>query len=93
MLRDLGLEVHPPMPQRSHGKFWVQLRGGPFDLAHNLPILKRLSEELKSLMAMGQVGETSPAITKLDSTRDLRGTLYVLGDCKSKHRELAQALE
>ena len=44
-------------------------------------------------MASHGSGETSPTLTKLDSTRDLGGTLYVQDDYKSKHRELAQALE
>ena len=44
-------------------------------------------------MASGQEDEASPTLTKLDSTRDLGGTLYAQGDYRNKHRELAQALE
>ena len=32
-------------------------------------------------------------LSKLDSTRDLRGSFYAPGDWKKKHQELAKALE
>ena len=46
LLKDKGLEVLYPQPQRSPGRFWIRLAGGPYDLAHNIPLLREVAEEL-----------------------------------------------
>ena len=58
---------------------------------HNVPILRKVAEELRLFDAQNL--ENEAIITKLDSTRDSRASFYAPVDWKKKHQELAQALQ
>ena len=81
------------MTRGSTGHFWIQLEGGPYDLAHNVPLLRAAVEEIREFRKADPEEDIKPVLIKLDSTRDLRGTFYAPDDWKQKHRELANALE
>ena len=86
LLKDHGLDVLLPKQQKKAGHFWVQLSSGPFDLEHNIPIFRKVAEDLRQLH--DAVGARKPPLTKIDSTRDLRGSFYSPKDWKAKHKEL-----
>ena len=58
-----------------------------------MPCLKIAADKLDKLRPSDQVVEVNPVVTKVDVTRDLIGSFYAKGDWKSKHQELAIALE
>ena len=58
-----------------------------------MPSLKIAADKLDKLRPSDQVVEVNPVVTKVDVTRDLLGSFYAKGDWKSKHQELAIALE
>ena len=70
------------MARGSTSHFWMQLEGGPYDLAHNVPLLRAVVEELREFMKASVEEDDTPILIKLDSTRDLKGTLYAPGDWK-----------
>ena len=90
---DRGVDVYTPKAQSKPRHWWVQLKNGPYDVAHNIPILMKIANELRPPPAPGQMVNGRPVVAKLDSTRDIRGSFYAPGEWKNKHRELGQALE
>lgn len=74
------------MVQNKVHHFWLMLASGPYDLEHNLPILRDIAKKLHH-------GRDQPVVTKLDSTRDLRGSLYARDDWRALHKKLCLALE
>ena len=54
-IKEEGLEVLNPLKQRTPNRFWIQLKSGPFDLVHNLPILKKIADKLRQRPLLGQV--------------------------------------
>ena len=70
------------MARGSTSHFWMQLESGPYDLAHNVPLLRAVVEELREFMKASVEEDDTPILIKLDSTRDLKGTLYAPGDWK-----------
>ena len=58
-----------------------------------MPNLKIAADKLEGFRQSDQIGEASSVVTKVDVTRDLRGSLYAREDWKQKHQELASALE
>ena len=61
-------------------------------MSHNLPILRQATEILSDQQSLSEEDEEQPVLTKLDSTRDLRGALFVPGNWRSKHKELCALL-
>ena len=47
LLKEQGLDVRFPVSQGPSGKYWVQLQSGPFDLLHNIPLLKAAVEAIR----------------------------------------------
>ena len=92
-LKDVGLDVKSPIAKRTPGTFWIQLQNGPYDVAHNQPILQRATDILNPAVPVDEEDGEQPMLTKIDVTRDLRGAFYAPGDWKAKHIELAAALE
>ena len=62
-------------------------------MEHNIPLLMNIANELRELTPSDRDEFGPPVIAKIDSTRDLRGSLYALENWKLKHKELGQALE
>ena len=58
-----------------------------------MPNLKIAAEKLDGFLSCDQIEEVPPVVTKVDVTRDLKGSLYARDDWKEKHQELAAALE
>ena len=40
ILKNKGMDVKPPIERKGPGDFWLQLANGPYDLAHNSPLLR-----------------------------------------------------
>ena len=70
----------------------MQLASGPYDLEHNILILKETCQGLRQQHMDRQSGFDGPTLHKLDATRDLRGSFYAPKDWKMKYRELNEAL-
>ena len=92
-MKESGLDVMSPLAKRARGSFWFQLASGPGDLASVMPSLKRVRDTIEDLREVDIGLGDRPVLTKLDFTRDLSGSFYAPKDWKSKHRELALALE
>ena len=73
------------MARHKPDSYWVQLSSGPFDVASVMPNLKIAADKLDGIRSGGQIGLASPVVTKIDATRDLRGSLFAKNDWKSKH--------
>ena len=48
----------------------------------------KVAEELRELQNVGPKKVDHPIVAKIDSTRDLSGSIYAPGDWKKKHMEL-----
>ena len=93
LLKEAGLDAKYPMARQQAGSYWLQLASAPFDVASVMPNLKIAADTLEGLRSGNQAGHTSPIVTKVDVTRDLRGSLFAKEDWKNKHQLLAGALE
>ena len=49
LLADHDLDVLQPIWQASPGRFWLQLASGPFDLTHNMPLLKKVVDYINHI--------------------------------------------
>ena len=82
-----------PLAKRAPGSFWFQLSSGPGDLVNVMPRLQRARDTIENLREVDLGLGERPVLAKLDFTRDLSGSFYAPKDWKSKHREVASALE
>ena len=73
--------------------FWVQLYEGQDRIEVNLSLLKKFCEAIIRLLPRNDLGEQQVVLSKLDVTRDLRGSLIGGDDWRSLHQKLRQALE
>ena len=58
-----------------------------------MPNIKIAADLLEEQRSFGQVGQAPLIVSKVDVTRDLRGSLYAKEEWKEKHQEIAVALE
>ena len=49
VLKENGLDVWMPSPRKAPGHFWIKLKGGPYDLNHNRPLLEQACAQLHFL--------------------------------------------
>ena len=79
------------------------LGSGPFDLEHNQPKLRKVTEEFHQMMPTAkdskesevkeERGEQKPVLSKIDVTRDLAGAFYAQDNWREKHKELTLNLK
>ena len=93
MLKEHGLDYNTPLAKNPPGTFWQNLRSGPFDLCHNLPLLERVVSTLRQSQPARHHRVEGPVLQKIDSSRDIGGTFYAPGDWRQKLRLLAAGLE
>ena len=90
---DRGLDVYTPKAQNKPHHWWVQLKSGPYDLEHNIPLLMKIADDLRAQRVQGEQVDGRTVVAKLDSTRDIRGSFFAPMRWKDKHKELGNALE
>ena len=82
--QDCGLDVMAPLSQSKPNHWWFQLQGGPWDLEHNLPLIKKAAEKLEQEATIERGVEPPIIVKKVDVTRDLHGAFYAGPNWKPK---------
>ena len=62
-------------------------------MANVMPHLKRAVDVFEKHSISENSSDAIPILSKLDVTRDLRGSFFAINDWKKLHDELASALE
>ena len=77
----------------------MQLATGPYDYAHNSPLIRNVVDKLHPMNPSTYQSPNSQseeealsALTKVDMTRDVGGCFYAPADWKVKHQQLSSEL-
>ena len=83
-------DLHTTLPGRANrdGYRFVQLAEGPYDLRHNLSLLREAAMALRQRLQQRDADVEHVCLQTFDATRDVSSTFFVLDDWRKKHKEL-----